>query len=266
MIPPFTDSNAKNAGNARKVKNLYQQENKTDKTDWKLVEAHLPLVKSIVGRMKIYFPAEVDMQDIYSIGVAGLVTASHNYDFSKNSSFGAYAAIRIRGSLLDEMRRMDWLPRCERGNVKKFKKSIDILEQKLGRTPTDDEIAKELNLEKNQVSHLKEQRKPLTFVPLMASSSENQENESSLQDTLGDLTQPDARDAIEKKELVELLRQRLEKLPDIPRKVLAMYYLNGMLLSEIALALGVTESRICQIHSQAIIQLRTSLEHHLHSG
>lgn len=265
MLPSNTQS-SKPVVNARRVKNLYQSEGKQDKTDWTLVEAHLPLVKAIVGRMRVYFATEVDMQDIYSIGVAGLISASHNYDPKKNTSFGAYAATRVRGALLDEMRRLDWLPRAERVTVKKFRKAVEAIEHELGRAPSDEEIMQTLGLEKKQLARLKERGKPLTFVPLMTSSGDGQSQESPLQDFLSDSTAPDARDTIEKKELIEQLRLRLDKLPEIPRKVLAMYYLNGMLLSEIALALGVNESRVCQIHGQAIKELRKSLELHLYSG
>lgn len=253
-------------GNTRRAQSAYKSESTGDATDWKQVEQYLPLVKSIVGRMRLHFPEQVDIQDIYSIGVTGLIAASQNFDPKKNPSFGGYAAIRVRGALLDELRRMDWLPRSERTDVKKFRKAVEALEQTLGRAPEIAEIAQSLGVSEREVQRLQMQRKPLTFVPLTTISSDQQEQESPLQDILADATQPDARDNLEKKELVEQLRLRLDKLPEMPKKVLAMYYVKGMRLSEIALAVGLTESRICQIHSQAITQLRQSLDRHLYSG
>lgn len=252
---------------ARQARAAYQSKGaEGDTTDWKRVEQYLPLVKSLVSRMRIYFPEQVDVEDIYSIGVTGLVSATMHYDPEKNPSFGAYAAIRVRGALLDELRRLDWMPRSDRMHVKKFRKAIEELEQKHGRSLEDAEIAQELGMDKREVAKLQQQRKPLTFVPLTASSTDQREQESPLHDVLADATQPDARDHAEKRELLEQLRLRLDKLPEMPKKVLAMYYLKGMRLAEIALAVGLTESRICQIHAQAITQLRQSLDRHLYSG
>lgn len=228
---------------------------------WELVEQYLPLVKSIVSRMRIYFPNQVDVEDIYSIGVSGLISATQKYDPVKNPSFGSYAGIRIRGALLDELRRMDWMPRDMRVNVKKMRKAIEELEQRLKRPATDEEICSELKIDKKELSRLKHSGNPISNTPLDSGPREN--GEASLQDIIADATAPDGRDVAERNELIKLLRVRLDKLPEMPKKVLAMYYVNGMRLAEIALAVGLTESRICQIHSQAITDLRNALNQEL---
>lgn len=267
MPPEVPSPSVQNRGNLRRASSLYKGgKTEDDKTDWGLVEQYLPLVKSMVGRMRIHFPSTVDVQDIYSIAVTGLVAATLHYDPQKNSSFGAYAAIRIRGALLDELRRMDWMPRSERASVRQFRKAVEELEQVLGRSPEDAEVVEALGLSAKEVAKLKALRKPLVFIPLTASSTDHGEDESPLHEALADMNQPDAREIVEKRELIEQLRVRLDKLPEIPKKVLAMYYLKGMRLAEIALVLGLTESRICQIHAQAITRLRQSLDRHLYSG
>ena len=245
---------------ARQAQKAYARPEK--KPRWDLVEQHLPLVKSIVSHMRIHFPGEVDVADIHSVAVSGLITPAQNYDPSKNPSFGAYAGIRVRGALLDELRRLDWMPRQGRVNFKKYRKAEAELEQQLGRTPSDMEMAKLLKMSEKEIRQLKEQGKAISFVPLDISPDDNEDG-GSLVDVLDDANQPDARDQLEKQELIELLRVRLDKLPEMPKKVLAMYYLKGMRLAEIAESVGLTESRICQIHAQAITDLRKAIKQEL---
>ena len=244
---------------AKQAQKAYSPSGSQKTLRWDLVEQHLPLVKSIVGRMRIHFPSEIESADIHSIAVSGLVTAAQNYDPSKNPSFGAYAGIRVRGALLDELRRLDWMPRQGRINFKKYRKVEAELEQSLGRAPTDAETSKALNMSETQLRILKEQGKTISFVPLDISSDDEGEG-TSLSEVLTDMNQTDARDQLERQELIELLRVRLDKLPEMPKKVLAMYYLKGMRLAEIAESVGLTESRICQIHAQAITDLRKAIK------
>jgi len=247
---------------AKQAQKAYAPNKAEKKPRWDLVEQHLPLVKSIVSHMRIHFPGEIDVADIHSVAVSGLITAAQNYDPSKNPSFGAYAGIRVRGALLDELRRLDWMPRQGRVNFKKYRKAEAELEQHLGRTPSDAEMAKTLKMSVKEIRQLKEQGKTISFVPLDISPDDNEDG-GSLVDVLADANQPDARDQLEKQELIELLRVRLDKLPEMPKKVLAMYYLKGMRLAEIAESVGLTESRICQIHAQAITDLRKAIKQEL---
>lgn len=246
--------------NVRAAKTYEGAEKVKKEPRWDLVESYLPLVKSIVSRMRIYFPSHIDVEDIYSVGVAGLITASKNFDPERGHAFGNYAALRVRGALLDELRRLDWMPRIERINAKKFRKAVEELEQRLNRPASDDEICEELDISHHELRRMQEQRKSIYMIPLDSAPDPDDPESPSLHDAISDATQMDGRDVCEDHETLELLREKLEQLPDVPRKVLTMYYLKNMRLAEIAAVFGLTESRICQIHSQAIRQLRGHLQ------
>ena len=243
----------------RKAATAYQTTQKGKEPRWDLVEQYLPLVKSIVSRMRIYFPSHIDVEDIYSVGVTGLISASKNFDPEKGHSFGNYASLRVRGSLLDELRRIDWMPRVERINAKKYKKAVEELEQRLNRQASDAEICEELNMTHKEHERLKEARKSIYMIPLDSAASDDPDAPS-LHDAISDATQMDGRDTAQDNELLTLLRERMDELPDVQRRVLTMYYLKDMRLAEIAEVFNLTESRICQIHSQAIAGLREYLQ------
>lgn len=246
-------------GSTKQAAAAYKKTQKEKKPRWDLVEQYLPLVKSIVSRMRIYFPAHIDIEDIYSVGVTGLISASKNFDPERGHSFGNYASLRVRGSLLDELRRIDWMPRVERINTKKYKRAVEELEQRLNRQATDEEICAELNLNKLEHARMKEQHKSIYMVPLDSSPNPDDPEAPTLHDAISDATQMNGRDVAEDNETLTILRARLKELPEVPRKVLTMYYLKEMRLAEIAEVFGLTESRICQIHSQAIVSLREYL-------
>lgn len=247
------------AASGKKAAAAYKKNEKVKQPRWDLVEQYLPLVKSIVSRMRIYFPSHIDVEDIYSVGVTGLISASKNFDPERGHSFGNYASLRVRGSLLDELRRIDWMPRIERINAKKYKRAVEELEQRINRQATDEEICQELNMTKIEHERLKEQRKSIYMIPLDSSPNPDDPEAPTLHDAISDATQMNGRDVCEDNETLTILRARLEELPEVPRKVLTMYYLKGMRLAEIAEVFGLTESRICQIHSQAIAGLREYL-------
>lgn len=246
-------------GSSKQAAAAYKKTETEKAPRWDLVEQYLPLVKSIVSRMRIYFPAHIDVEDIYSVGVTGLISASKNFDPTRGHSFGNYASLRVRGSLLDELRRIDWMPRVERINTKKYKHAVEELEQRLNRQATDEEICAELNLTKIEHQRMKEQRRSIYMIPLDSSPNPDDPEAPTLHDAISDATQLNGRDVAEDNETLTILRARLKELPEVPRKVLTMYYLKGMRLAEIAEVFGLTESRICQIHSQAISSLRDYL-------
>lgn len=225
-----------------------------------LVEQHLPLAKTTVDRMRIYLPATLDLEDLYSVGVTGLMTAAKKFDPSRNTSFAAFAALHIRGAVHDELRRMDWMPRSLRDKAKHFRDSVSALEQKLGRPAREDEVCAELSLSAEQHEALLEQIKPASFVPLDGEAYSEDDDSISLHDIISDESQPGASSELEKKDLAQVVVARLQQLPDMQRKVLAMYYFEEMRLSEIAAAFGVTEGRISQIHTQAVQGLRAYIQ------
>ena len=224
-----------------------------------LIERYLPLVRSVVDRIKLNLPSHIDADDLYSVGVTGLIAAVRRYDPDQGNTFASYAATRIRGAILDELRRMDWCPRRTRARARKVKESINTLEQRLGRAATEPEICAELGLSPKDYAKWLDESRPVTFIAIDQATDGEDSAGASLHEMLSDDTDETGRDKMEKQELLQLLSQRIAELPDIPRKILAMYYFEKLRLAEIAQVFGLTESRICQIHSQTILGLRAYL-------
>lgn len=224
-----------------------------------LIERFLPLVRNVVDRIKLNLPSHIDAADLYSVGVTGLIAAVRKYDPDQGNTFASYAAMRIRGAVLDELRRMDWCPRRARARARKIKDAINALEQRLGRAATEEEICEELGLSPRDYAKWLDESRPVTFIAIDQLGSSDDSEGISLHELLPDASDETGRDKVEKQELLQLLTQRISELPDIPRKILAMYYFENMRLAEIAAVFGLTESRICQIHSQTILGLRAYL-------
>jgi RNA polymerase sigma factor for flagellar operon FliA len=174
--------------------------------------------------------------------------------------FSAFATLHIRGAVQDELRRMDWMPRTIRDKAKKYSESLGALEQRLGRAPSDDEIRKDLTLSATEYESLMDEIKPASFLPLDGAAYNEDSDTVALHDIIPDDTQTTGRDELQKKELVKLVLTRLQALPDMQKKVLAMYYFEEMRLAEIAEVFGVTEGRISQIHTQAVLGLRAFMK------
>lgn len=221
-----------------------------------LLERYLPIVRNVVDRIKLNLPAHVDADDLYSVGITGLIAAVRKFDPEQGSTFAGYAAMRIRGAILDELRRMDWCPRRARARSRKLKDAINEVEQKLGRMATDDEVRAALGLDVREYAKWVEEAKPVTFIALDRDATEGGGEGASLHELLADESDVTGRDNLEKAELLELLTERIAELPELPRKLLAMYYFEGLRLAEIAAVFHLTESRICQIHAQTILSLR----------
>jgi RNA polymerase sigma factor FliA len=221
-----------------------------------LLENHLPLVKSIVDRMKRQLPARIEIEDLYSVGVTGLVAAAQNFRETKNKSFIPYASMRIRGAVLDELRRMDWMSRSGRSKAKQLGTLISRIEQEQGCAVGPEQLCEELNISETELNALMDQVRPIKIISLDV-PEEWEENEHSLHEIIPDDTGVSAFESLERKELTELIAERIKQLPDVPKRVLAMYYYEGMKLADIATAFGLTESRICQIHTQTVAQLRS---------
>lgn len=234
----------------------YQGANSGDLDQKDLIERYLPLVRNVVDRIKLNLPSHIDADDLYSVGVTGLIAAVRKYDPEQGSTFPAYASMRIRGAILDELRRMDWCPRRARARARKMKEAINILEQRLGRVAKEEEIRADLGLTMKEFAKWLEDSKPVTFIALDQRSTLEASEGPSLHELLADETDVTGRDRLEKEEMLQIMTERIKELPEIPRKILAMYYFENMRLAEIAAVFGLTESRICQIHSQTILGLR----------
>lgn len=254
-MPPTAETRTR-----AKVKKTYKETAPVPpESQEELLQLYLPIVKSIVARIKINLPPHIEEDDLYSVGLAGLISALKKYDPSQKKSFGSYAAMRIRGAILDELRRMDWMPRNARTNFKRLRKTVEELEQRLGRPASEEEVRGELKLSPQEYGELMDEVRPISFLPLDQNPTSDDGDETNLYDVIADDTVTSATDKLEKEEMIRMVAERINQLPEVPRKVLAMYYYEDMRLAEIAAVFGLTESRICQIHSQAILSLRTYL-------
>lgn len=208
--------------------------------------------------MRSRLPSNADFAELHSIGISGLVAAVDNYDPEQAASFRGYASLRIRGAILDELRRMDSLSRKRRSAYRQLQQTIETLEQRLGRTPHDEEIAKELGMTLVEFERHRLKSRPARTFSLDTPIDEEDPG-ASFHDTIADECQRPGYEPIEKTELIQSVLEHLESLPERTQKILAMYYYEGMRLAEIAEVFSVTEARICQIHSGAIQKLRSSL-------
>ncbi|MDA7822848.1 FliA/WhiG family RNA polymerase sigma factor [Opitutales bacterium] len=241
---------------------LYQKAMKDKHSRDAWIEKYLPLVKSIVSRMRHHFPESYASDDMYGVGVKALILAVNRFDPSKGKSFGNYAILRIKGSLLDELRKIDHLPRANRAKAKSLQSTILKLEAKLQRPPSDSEVAEALGLCNKDYQHLLKQTQPVLFVPIDsdAGNSSNDENSLSLHETIHDPTETTAFEKVEKKEKILHLRERIKELPDQHQKILMLYYMEELRLSEIAHTFNLSEGRISQIISHSILTLRAHFQ------
>jgi RNA polymerase sigma factor FliA len=230
------------------------------RTENALVQEYLPLVRSAVGRLAMTLPEHVDHEDLYSAGLVGLLQALRHYDPACNTSFESYARLRIRGAMLDELRRMDWVPRTVHEKARRIQEAMAGLEQKLGCTPTESQMAKALKMTVGEYNELLDEMRPASFVCLDATCSPDGPEAGNLYEVVADPADTGPVEAVSRRELKQVILDRLKQLPEIQRKVLALYYGEDLHLREIAEVFKLTESRICQIHSQAIISIRSYLQ------
>jgi len=225
-----------------------------------LVERYLPLVKTVVGRLAMTLPPHVDGEDLYSAGLSGLLSAVRQYNPAAGTAFETYARLRIRGAVFDEFRRMDWVPRSVHTKARRVQGVMQTIEQKKGRPATEDEMAKALDIPVGEYRHWLEEIRPATLVCLDASFNNELDDSLSQYESLADQKQEDPMDGAFRREISRLISERLSQLPEMQRKMLALYYFEDMHLREIAEVFALTESRICQIHAQAILNIKSYLQ------
>lgn len=225
--------------------NAYQKDKQTETRD-QLVEHYLPLVNIIAGRLAISLPPHVDRDDLISSGFFGLLDAIERYDYQRGNKFETYAGVRIRGAMLDYLRSKDWIPVSLRQKIRKYEQSLAKLEARLGRTATDEEIAAELQLTKDELQALLAQLNVATVIPL----------EEYIRVEAPHDEQVDPSERVEFTELKETLAEAIDKLPEKERIVVSLYYYEELTMKEISLVLYLSEARICQLHTKAVFRLR----------
>ncbi len=237
----------------------YQVAGQGSTVEEELVHKYLPLVKTVVGRVAISLPPHVETNDLYSAGLMGLLNAVRHYNPQIGTAFEPYARLRIRGAVLDDLRRMDWVPRSVHAKARKIQTAMAELEQRHQRLPTDEEMADALQIPVAEYDRWMADVRPITFVCLDAISGAA-DDELSEHETLADESLRDTADTVSRHELARLVAERIQQLPEVHRKVLALYYYEDYRLREIAAVCGLCESRICQIHTQAILSIRLAVE------
>ncbi len=234
------------------------------KTPEELVFEHLPLVKYLASRLSGRLPPTLDVEDLISAGIVGLIEAARRFDPKRNIQFKTFAEFRIRGAMLDELRSLDWIPRSVKEKAARLEKVMSTLENRLGRPPEDEEIARELGLRLEEYYRLLEEVRGITFVDIEALKRKLEDAEDlDLADLLADSEENDPFEKLGLKELGEALAQAISELPEKEKLVITLYYYEGLTMKEIGKVLGYTESRISQLHSKALLRLRAKLKERL---
>lgn len=230
----------------------------------KLIRDHLELVDILVGRMTTQVPAFMTRDDMRSAGMMGLIDAANKFDTSKNILFKTFAEYRIRGSIFDEMRKLDWFSRTLRDKQNRLSRTMATLENRLGRTPSEEEMADEMQLTLEEYQNLLTEVSHLGCVSLneaLDNSGEGRQFIESLTDHSKDSSPVDI---FENSEITAALADILENLPEKERLVISLYYYEELTQKEIAEVLGVSEGRISQLHSSALINLKNKVQTRIH--
>ena len=224
----------------------------------KIILEYAPLVKVVAGRLSMYLGYNVEYEDLVSYGIFGLIDAIDKFDFLKDVKFETYASLRIRGAILDQIRKMDWIPRTIRQKQKKIDAVIRDIETKYGRSATDEEISAGLGISGDEYLDWQSQMKITNVVSLNEFLEQGSEvpNEAAQSKSV-QFDSPE--EVLERDELKKMLAESLELLTEKERKVIVLYYYEELTLKEISKVLGVTESRISQLHTKALLKMRRKM-------
>ncbi|HWX46363.1 MAG TPA: RNA polymerase sigma factor WhiG [Solirubrobacteraceae bacterium] len=228
----------------------------------RLVVAYSPLVKYVAGRTAAGLPPHVEEADLISYGLVGLISAIERFDPSREIKFETYAITRIKGAIIDELRSMDWVPRSVRARAREIERANAKLEHRLQRAATDTELAQELGISEDelQTSLLAISHSSIAALDELWSVSDASGDQVSLMDTLEDPGAPDPARSLDVGDMKDRIADAIARLPEREKLVIALYYYENLTLREIGEVLGVTESRISQLHTKAVLRLRSRMQ------
>ena len=226
-----------------------------------LIMRYLYLVKYVAGRVAISLPPNVEFGDLVSYGILGLFDAIEKFDPDHGNKFETYAVSRVRGTIMDELRKLDWAPRLLRKRARELERKNQQLEERLGRSPTDDELAKSMCISRGSLRRLHTELSSTTFLSLDEVWQNDDGNKpiSRLQ-TIEDSLVNNQFMFVYQNEVKELLAKAIDELPDKEKLVIILYYYENLTLKEIGAVLNVSESRVCQIHTKVVLRLRGMLK------
>ena len=227
----------------------------------RLILNYAPIVKYVAGRLGSGLPAHVDEGDLVSYGLLGLISAIERYEPDRDVKFETYAIARIKGSILDELRALDWVPRSVRSRARQIERAMAELEAKLARAPTDEEIAAKVGItvEELEGSLTDISRSSIAALDELWTISGSDGDQVALIDTIEDEHGPEPQTAFAQTELREIVADAITNLPEREKLVITLYYYEDLTLREIGEVLGVTESRVSQLHTKAILRLKARL-------
>ena len=227
----------------------------------RLILMYAPIVKYVAGRLGSGLPAHVDDGDLVSYGLLGLISAIERYEPDRDVKFETYAIARIKGSILDELRSLDWVPRSVRSRARQIERAMSELEAKIGRAPTDEEIAEKVGITVDELegSLTDISRSSIAALDELWTISGSGGDQVALIDTIEDTQGPEPQTELAQTELKEALGEAIARLPEREKLVVTLYYYEELTLREIGEVLGVTESRVSQLHTKAILRLKARL-------
>jgi RNA polymerase sigma factor for flagellar operon FliA len=249
---------------AIELKSLWRKYKEEDdaRSRERLVLAYSPLVKYVAGRMSSGLPAHVEEADLISYGLLGLISAIERFDLEREIRFETFAITRIKGSIIDELRSLDWVPRSVRAKAREIERTNAQLENKLHRAPTDGEMAASLEctVEEFQESLVRISNSSVVALDELWTVSDSSGDQVSLLDTIQDPTAVDPAQEMDLTDMKDRLADAIARLPEREKLVVALYYYENLTLREIGEVLGVTESRVSQLHTKAVLRLKSRLQ------
>lgn len=225
-----------------------------------LIMDYAPLIRFVAQRIAARLPSNIDLDDLISAGVIGLMDAIEKYDPGRDNKFKTYAEFRIRGAILDELRSQDWVPRSVRDKAKRIEKTYAELEQQFGRPATDDELCAALGIDLEEYYEMVSKVKSVTLLSVDELSGGQHSDRKSLLELIENPNSKNPYSQLKSKGSRDILMKKIEELPEKQRLVLSLYYYEDLNLKEIGRILSVTESRVSQLHTQAVEKLRLKLK------